>query len=183
MPDREHDAGLTDGPPRAAVFAALGVAVVAVVGVLGFAAWHRTGPGDEPVVIPGAPAPQADSADCRKLLSALPEQLGDYPRATPAEPAPTGTAAWRVPNNEQPAVLRCGLDTPVDFVVGAPVQVVNGVQWFVIADQSRITWFAVDRPVGLALTLPADTGATPVQQMSDLVAANLPATKPRPGPP
>ena len=46
------------------------------------------------------------------------------------------------------------MDRPAEFVVGSPIQVVNEVQWFKLSDQGRSTWFAVDRPVYVALTLP-----------------------------
>ncbi|CQD11728.1 hypothetical protein BN970_02381 [Mycolicibacterium conceptionense] len=65
-------------------------------------------------------------------------------------------------------VLRCGLERPADFVVGTPLQVVDEVQWFRVGeagpaadDQGRSTWYAVDRPVYVALTLPAGPGRHP----------------------
>ena len=65
------------------------------------------------------------------------------------------------------------------------IQVVDTVQWFRVNEQGtgRSTWFVVDRPVYVALTLPPGAGATPIQQMSELVAAKLPAVPIRPGPP
>ena len=63
-------------------------------------------------------------------MAALPEQLGDYRRAPAAEPAPAGAAAWQASPAAEPVILRCGLDRPADFVVGAPIQVVDAVQWF-----------------------------------------------------
>ena len=53
-------------------------------------------------------------------------------------------------------IMRCGLDRPTEFVVGAPIQMVNEVQWFRIEDTElrRSTWLCVDRPVYVALTLP-----------------------------
>ncbi|WP_261861348.1 DUF3515 family protein, partial [Mycobacterium montefiorense] len=58
-----------DGPPRGALIAAVVVAVAALVGVLAYAAL-RQAPADKPVALPlaGAPAPQADSDQCRALL-------------------------------------------------------------------------------------------------------------------
>ncbi len=63
-------------------------------------------------------------------------------------------------------ILRCGLDRPAEFVLGSPLQVVDAVSWFEIVDQGRSTWFAVDRPVYVALTLPAGSGPTPIQEIS-----------------
>jgi hypothetical protein len=181
MSDRQPGAGLTtDGPPRAALIAAVAVAAVAIAAVIGVAASRHHRPG--PLVIPALAAPQADSPQCRSLLSALPQRLGDYPRATPAEPVPTGAAAWRAGGGD-PVVLRCGVDRPAEFVVGAPIQVVNAVQWFEVGDAGSRTWFAVDRPVYIALTLPQGSGPTPIQQLSDLITHQLAAVPIRPGPP
>ena len=62
----------------------------------------------------------------------------------------------------------CGAAGPA--VVGSPIQVVNEVQWFKLSDQGRSTWFAVDRAVYVALTLPQGSGPTPIQEISDVIA-------------
>lgn len=178
MPDTDRD-----GPPRGVLIAALVIAVAAIGTVLGIAALRK--PTAEPVAISAAPAPLADGPDCGRLLAALPEQLGDYRRATAVEPVPAGTAAWQAEPGGEPVILRCGLDRPMDFVVGAPLQVVDAVQWFRVSDPSgaMTTWFAVDRPVYVALTLPAGSGPTPIQELSRVVAKTLPAKELAPGPP
>ena len=178
MSDRQQGAGLTDGPPRAVLIAAVAFASAVVAAVLVVAAIGRH-PHSGPVVIPALATPAAASPQCQRLLAALPPQLGDYRRVTPAAPAPPGAAAYSG-GGPEPLVLRCGLDRPVGFVVGVPIQVVDAVQWF---DAGGGMWVAVDRPVYIALTLPHGAGPTPIQQMSDLVAATLPAVPIRPGPP
>ena len=55
-------------------------------------------------------------------------------RAEAAEPAPVGAAAWQNQPDAEPVILRCGLDRPEEFVVGAPIQVVEPVQWFELTD-------------------------------------------------
>ena len=76
------DTETRDGPPRALMIAAIVVAVAAVVAILVVAALRQTPATDKPVAIVSVPAPQADSAECRALVDALPEQLGDFqPRA------------------------------------------------------------------------------------------------------
>jgi hypothetical protein len=189
------------------MIAAIAVAVAAVVVVLAVAAIRQSRPADEPVVISAVPAPAAGSADCRRLLDALPEQLGDYGRAPTAQPTPPGAAAWRADGeageDAEPVVLRCGVDRPAEFVVGAPLQMVDAVAWFRVGeagagsdgvgeagagnggvgpDGGRSTWFAVDRPVYVALTLPAGSGPAPIQLMSAAIAQTLPARPPAPGP-
>jgi hypothetical protein len=166
------DAETRDGPPRALLIAAIVVAVGAIIGILVFAALRQTPPEERAIAIASVPAPKADSAECRALVDALPDRLGDYRRARAAEPAPLGAAAWTAEG--EPVILRCGLDRPAEFVVGSPIQVVNAVQWFEIRDQGRSTWFAVDRPVYVALTLPQGSGPTPIQEISDIIAKSLP---------
>jgi hypothetical protein len=174
------DAETGDGPPRALMIAAIVVAAGAIIGILVFAALRQAPPEQRPVAIASVPAPKADGTECRALIAALPQQLGDYRRAAAADPAPAGAAAWTA--DGEPVILRCGLDRPVEFVVGSPIQVVDTVQWFELADQGRSTWFAVDRPVYVALTLPQGSGPTPIQTISEVIAKSLPAKPIDPAP-
>ncbi|MCV7169737.1 DUF3515 domain-containing protein, partial [Mycobacterium manitobense] len=111
-------------------------------------------------------------------------------------------AAWRAEPGAEPVVLRCGLDRPAEFVVGAPLQMVDAVAWFRVGearageagvgeadagggqsgDGTRSTWYAVDRPVYVALTLPAGSGPTPIQLMSATITETLPARPADPAP-
>ncbi|BBY78169.1 membrane protein [Mycolicibacterium parafortuitum] len=198
------DSQTGDGPPRAALIAALVVAVVAVLAVLVVAAVSQRTPAQQAVAITGVPAPQAESPDCRALVKALPEQLGDYGRAPLVDPAPAGTAAWRTDGGEA-VILRCGLDRPAEFVTGAPLQVVDAVSWFRVGEAGvgndrvgeagvgndrvgdvtepdRSTWFAVDRPVYVALTLPPGAGPAPIQALSKAIADTLEPRRPEPAP-
>jgi Protein of unknown function (DUF3515) len=174
------DAETRDGPPRALLIAAIVVAVGAIIGILVIAVLRQSPPGPQTVAIASVPAPKADSAECRTLLDALPDRLGDYRRAPAAEPAPPGAAAWAAAG--EPVILRCGLERPAEFVVGSPLQVVDAVQWFELADQGRSTWFAVDRPVYVALTLPQGSGPTAIQEISGVIAKSLPAKPIDPAP-
>jgi hypothetical protein len=176
------DAETRDGPPRALLIAAIVVAAGAIIGILVFAALRQAPPEQRPVAIASVPAPKASSAECRALLDALPQQLGDYRRAAAADPAPAGAAAWQATAEGEPVILRCGLDRPAEFVVGSPMQVVDAVQWFELVDQGRSTWFAVDRPVYVALTLPQGSGPTPIQTISEVIAKSLPAKRIDPAP-
>ncbi|MUL80582.1 MULTISPECIES: DUF3515 domain-containing protein [unclassified Mycolicibacterium] len=188
------DSHAADGPPRALLIAAVVVAVSVLITVLGIAASRQRSPEQQPVAIPAIPAPQADSDQCHDLLNALPQQLGDFRRAATVDPTPPGTAAWRAEPDTEPVILRCGLERPSDFVVGTPLQVVDEVQWFRVGeasaasqggyaeDQGRSTWYAVDRPVYVALTLPAGSGPTPIQQISGQITRAMPAQEPAPAP-
>ena len=174
------DADTRDGPPRSLLIAAVVVAAAAVVAILVVAALRQSPPAQQAVPIASVPAPKGDSTECKTLLAALPQRLGDYQRAPAAQPAPPGAAAWK--SDGEPVILRCGLDRPADFVVGKPLQMVDAVQWFDVADQGRSTWFAVDRPVYVALTLPQGSGPTPIQEISDVIAKTLPARAIDPAP-
>ena len=176
------DAETGDGPPRALMIAAIVVAAGAIIGILVFAALRQAPPEHRPVAIASVPAPKADTAECRTLLNAFPDELGDYHRAAAADPAPAGAAAWQSTADGEPVILRCGLDRPGEFVVGSPIQVVDAVQWFELVDQGRSTWFAVDRPVYVALTLPQGSGPTPIQTISEVIAKSLPAKPIDPAP-
>lgn len=167
-----------DGPPRGVLIAALVVAVGAVVAVLVVAAVLQRPAGPAPVSVAALPAPQSDGPECRALVDALPERLGDYRRAELVEPAPVGTAAWQLPDGGEAVILRCGLSRPGEFVVGAPLQMVDAVSWLRVVDagwaDGRTTWFAVDRPVYVALTLPAGSGPAPIQALSTAITQSLP---------
>jgi Protein of unknown function (DUF3515) len=169
----------SDGPPRAALIAALVLAIGTVVVILAIAVTrHRT----SPVVVAAVPAPHAEGAECQRLAEALPQRLGDYTRAALAQPAPVGAAAWRPAAAGDPVVLRCGLERPTDFVVGSPIQMVDRVQWFQVSQDQRSTWYTVDRPVYVALTLPPGSGPTPIQQLSELIDRTIPARPISPSP-
>ena len=186
------DTETRDGPPRALMIVAIAVAVAAVVSILVVAALRQPAATDTPVAIVSVPAPQADSADCKALADALPEHLGDFARAAAADPAPPGAAAWRATPDGEAVILRCGLERPAEFVLGSPLQVVDAVSWFRVGeagadedpgvDQGRSTWFAVDRRVYVALTLPPGSGSTPIQEISRLIAKTLPAKAVDPAP-
>lgn len=177
-----------DGPPLALIITALIITVAAIATVFAFATSSPRTP-SAPVVIGAVPAPQAESAECGALLNALPDQLGDYSRATTADPTPRGAAAWRA--DGEPVVLRCGIGRPAEFVVGSPIQVVDDVQWFRIDDRpgdhpddrmGLSTWLCVDRPVYIALTLPGGSGPAPIQALSGAIDRSMPAVAIRPAP-
>jgi hypothetical protein len=170
----------SEGPPRAVLIAALALAVGVVGVVLAIAATRH--PPSQPLAIPSVPAAHAGDPACRALLEGLPQRLGDYQRAQIAQPAPPATAAWRTAADSEPVVLRCGLDRPTDFVVGSPIQQVDRVQWFEAHQSDRSTWYTVDRPVYVALTLPSGSGPTPIQQLSDLIDRTMAAVPISPSP-
>jgi hypothetical protein len=169
-----------EGPPRVVLIAALVLAVGVVGVVLAIAATRH--PPSGPVAIPDVAAPGAQDPGCKALLEVLPQRLGDYQRAPIATPAPPATAAWRTATDSDPVVLRCGLARPTNFVVGSPIQVVDRVQWFEAREGDRSTWYTVDRAVYVALTLPSESGPTPIQQLSELIDHAMPPVPISPSP-
>ncbi|MCG5433703.1 DUF3515 domain-containing protein [Mycobacterium sp. MYCO198283] len=171
-----------DAPPRAVLIAAIVLAVAVLAGVLVIARIATRPAATEPVGIADVPAPQADSAECRQLIAALPTDIENYRRAPIADPAPAGTAAWRAHDDPVAAIFRCGLNRPADFVQGAAIQQINGVQWFRVADDPLVTYYVVDRPVYAAVTLAQQSGTGVLQELADLVASTLPARPIDPAP-
>ena len=185
MTDSAPDDAMTDGrdgPPRAVLIAAIVVAVGAIIAILVVAATREATPAPQPVAIAAAPAPKAQDAACQRLMTALPDTLGDYHRAVAVAPVPAGAAAWQAGAGEDPVIVRCGLERPDDFVTSSPLQGVDDVEWFRIAGDGRTTWVAVDRPVYVALTLPDGSGPEPIQLISRALSQTMPATPLDPGP-
>ncbi|MEV6387207.1 DUF3515 domain-containing protein [Nocardia xishanensis] len=171
--------------PPALIATAVALPVVLVVAVLVAAVLARRLPVErEPLALGPVPAPAAEGEACAKLLPALPADLGEFTKSTLVEPAPPATRAWQRPEGGNAIVLRCGLDRPLEFHRASPLQIVDGVQWFEVRDDSAetSTWFAVDRETYIALTVPDGSGPTPLQEVSDAITANLPAKELDPGP-
>ena len=100
---------------------------------------------------------------------------------------PQGVRAWAPDDATADAiVLRCGLPRPIGFDVASALQVINGVQWFEVSGADSgidaSTWYTVDRPVYVALTVPGGSGPTPLQDASDAISASLPQTPLDPAP-
>jgi hypothetical protein len=174
------DIAVQPATPRWQLRIALALALSLVGGVLLAAAMvrdHRLGPLGLAVV----PAPSAGSADCARLLTALPEYLdggalGDLRRRHLAAPSPAGAAGW----GEPPVVLRCGLDRPAELTAASRLLAVSPagggeqVQFLHVANPDASTWVAVDRPVYVVVALPPDSGSGPLQQIAAGIANTLP---------
>jgi hypothetical protein len=134
----------------------------------------RTGP----LALPGVDAPDARSASCTSLMKALPTTLPDEGRTLRtlriAAPAPPATAAWGGDRGE-PVVLRCGLVRPGELTPTSALREISGVSWLPVEGQGAATWYVVDRPVYVALTMPAGSGTGPLQDVSTTVDDTLPA--------
>ncbi|WP_232662353.1 DUF3515 domain-containing protein [Pseudonocardia sp. TRM90224] len=174
--------------PPAPVLVAISLPLLLAVVVGAIAVAARLGAFDVPEVAETSPlavapvdAPGATGPECTALLTALPEQLdapdGPMPPRPLADPVQPGVRAWAAA--PRPAVLRCGLPRPAELTPVAQLLVVNGVQWLKLddglPDPVVVTYVAVDRPTYVAFTTPVAAGITPVQHISDVVGATLPA--------
>ncbi|GLZ41716.1 DUF3515 domain-containing protein [Actinokineospora sp. NBRC 105648] len=132
----------------------------------------RTGP----VGLVPVDAPDAGSPDCAALLAALPASLvsGEkrLDRLAVADPAPPGAAAWGDQLGD-PVVLRCGLGKPPELTQTSGLREVSRVRWLPVEGDGSASWFVVDRPVYVALTLPSGVGTGPLQTVSEVVGRAL----------
>lgn len=178
---------------RVTLFVATGLAAVLVVGVI--IGSQVLGAGDDeaaaptPSSLPPRPtgplalvpidAPDAGKPACTNLVNALPAELpsnGKQLKRLPiADPAPPAAAAWAGDHGE-PVVLRCGLGKPAEYRDTAQLRVVDKVNWLPVTGEGATTWYTVDRPVYIALTIPDDAGTGVVQEMSETIAKAVPST-------
>lgn len=169
-----------DAPPPALLIiaAVLGVGLAVTVAVIGLTSGGEPPPAPAPragaLALPPVDAPDADDPACRRLTRSLPGALPsggqNLPRRPLASPAPPGAAAWGV---RDPVVLRCGLPKPSQLTSTSRLRQVDGVRWLPVIGQTSTTFYAVDRPVYVALTVPDGSGTGPLQAVSDAVDAAL----------
>lgn len=175
------DGAARPGPSRLIVTLVV-VAIALTLGaiVTGFVIAARlssdaTAPQTGPLAVPAAPAPGESGRYCSQLMPLLPDDLGGFPRRALIAGTP-GQAAWGDPA----IILRCGLSDPAELTCAAPLTRFTGadgtsVEWLRTASGDSVTYLAVDRPVRIAVTVPDSAGIGPVQQLSDLIGATLPA--------
>jgi hypothetical protein len=179
-PVREH--------PHPAVLVAIALPVLLAVVLAGAAIAARSGwiggpptPDESPLAVVPVDAPAATDPGCAALLAALPPELaadaGPLATRPLVEPAPPGVRAWVA--SPRPVVLRCGLPRPVELTPTAALLEINGVRWLPLRDpgvaRDMITYVAVDRPVYVVFTTPAELGSGPIQQVADAIRNVLPA--------
>lgn len=180
-PSSTQPAERASGPVQRSVLvliiAAIVVTLAAIATVVVLANRARTeasAPDNGPLAVPAAPSPGAEGRYCTVLMEALPDDLVGSARRALADPQP-GVAAWGDPA----VILRCGLPDPAELTCSAQLTQFTdpdggSVAWLRLSDSSAVTYIAVDRPVRIAVTLPPGTGIGPVQQLSQLIAADLP---------
>ena len=130
-----------------------------------------------PLALPAVPAPKAQSAECSAVLGALPPQLlvgpDSVPRRPIAPPPPQGAVAWG-DAQQDPVIVRCGIEAPAELTPTSQLSDVSGVEWLPLSEGGTTTWIAVDRPVYTALTVPDSAGTGPLQDISGVLGRTLP---------
>ena len=134
-----------------------------------------------PIDIGPASDPSASSGACAGLLRRVPTSLpadGGTLQPRPISPAVPGARAWAAA--PAPVVLRCGVPRPAALGPSSPLILINGVNWLALPDPAGAptggtTYAVVDREVYLTLSAPPEVGSGPLQLVSDLVTASLPA--------
>lgn len=174
----DEDAEYSSKRSPALIATAIALPVALVVGVLVMGVLANRHPSRDPLALGAVSAPAANGPQCTTLMRGLPDKIGDYTKAELVQPAPPATEAWQLPDGGNSIVLRCGLERPLEFNKASPLQVVDGVSWFEVRDQTTGvtsgTWWAVDRGTYIALTTPDNAGATPLQEVSDAIAKAIP---------
>ena len=115
-------------------------------------------------------APDADSAECVKLVAALPERFDGFSGKK------VGDGVVRYPSADGDIVVRCGVERPGDLAPTSSLQVVNPVQWFMTdtREGSGQAYVAVDRRPYVALWLPITAGNGPISDISAAISKTFP---------
>lgn len=128
-------------------------------------------PATAPLVVPAPTGSPAPAGGCTRLLDGLPVRLGERLPARPVN-ANGPVAAWGG-EGEPPVVLRCGVERPRGFRLGAEeVPEVEGVVWFQDIGTDVVTWTAVDRGTYVELSVPVT-----IEGHGALLARLAPAVK------
>lgn len=129
-----------------------------------------------PVPVPAFGHPGADTAACKVLMPKLPEDLSGSKQRAVEGGDNEGVAAWGDPV----ILLRCGVETPQELNCSAALTQVDGVAWLQLDSDGSpdTTYIAADRSVRIAITLPDQSGTGPIQEISDVISANLQARQP-----
>jgi hypothetical protein len=131
---------------------------------------QRTGP----LALPSVPALKAETPECAKVLAGLPPQLvvdgARVPRRPLTQPAPAGAIAWG-DSGHDPVIVHCGIGAPAELTPTSSLIDISGVSWLQLSEGDTTTWVAVDRPVYVALTTPANAGSGPVQDLSAVLGS------------
>lgn len=126
---------------------------------------------------PPAPAPLSqlaagDTAACGELSARAPESIAEGFTLADATSTTPNTLAWTAPGRDA-IVVRCGVAAPANYQPGARLAQVNDIPWF--EDAADGTWYALGRKAQVAAYLPMTGGNEAITNVSNLIAATVPA--------
>ncbi|MGV9672152.1 MULTISPECIES: DUF3515 domain-containing protein [unclassified Gordonia (in: high G+C Gram-positive bacteria)] len=148
------------------------VPVMVIVGFITFAAMKSAQSSDTPIAS-YASAESAVSADCAKLLAALPNAFEGFG----SKSVDGDTATWSGTDDGDPVTVRCGVDRPGELAPSSRLQTVNGVQWFITdtIDGRGQAYVCVDHRPYVALWVPVTGGNASITDVSAAIGKVLPS--------
>ncbi|MBN9644601.1 DUF3515 domain-containing protein [Corynebacterium mendelii] len=123
-----------------------------------------------PVGVAYYPAPHADDDQCSSLITALPEDIGDFTRVPIIDPAPAGVAAFAMDSTTR-ITVRCGVDMPLQYTELSDTVDTGAITWLEVTDPTPgsdlASYYTTNRfPVVVVTT----TGARQQQSTGPLTA-------------
>lgn len=145
---------------RTPLYIALAMAIVLVLGVLIGAKLVYSKAAHQPIAMAALDTPDATSPECSALIDALPRELLGHDRATIADPAPEGAAAWSS-NSTERVTLRCGVTLPLQYTSLSALTSAEGVDWLQVIDatpgSTMQTWYSIGTFPTIAVTADAES--------------------------
>lgn len=140
---------------RTAVFISLGLSIAMVFAVIFGAKFYFENTAKAPVALSPIQSDDANSAECKAVVAAAPEEFMGQPRAEIAEPVPAGAAAWAKLSSESVS-LRCGANLPYQYTAYSQTEDIDGDAWLKVKDMTPgsnlTTWYDTDRSPVVAVT-------------------------------
>lgn len=159
-----------DGPRLSPALIAALVAIPAVV-IIGFIVFAALRPDPTTPVESYANGASA-SADCAKLIAALPKSFNGF-----GDKQVSGdTVKWPADGDGEPVVLRCDIARPTELSPTSNLQVINPVQWFITdtVEGAGQAYVCVDHRPYVAMWIPVNAGNGPITDVSGIIATTLP---------
>ncbi|MFW0792690.1 DUF3515 domain-containing protein [Gordonia sp. CPCC 205515] len=160
----------SDGPRLSPALIATLVTIPVLV-IAGFIAFAALRP-DPTTPVESYAASESASADCAKLIAALPTSFDGF-----GDKQVTGsTVKWPSDGDGEPVVLRCGISRPTELSPTSNLQVINPVQWFITdtVEGAGQAYVCVDHRPYVAMWIPVNAGNGPITDVSAVIATTLP---------
>ncbi|MGC4960150.1 DUF3515 domain-containing protein [Gordonia sp. DT101] len=176
-PDEGEDTGADDVDTRhgtgprlspALIATLVAIPVMVLIGFITFAALRP----DDTTPIESYATGESSSADCGKLIAALPQTFDGF-----GDKQVDGTTVkWPADGDGDAVTLRCGISRPSELSPTSNLQVINPVQWFITdtVEGSGQAYVCVDHRPYVAMWIPANAGNGPITDVSAVIEQTLP---------